>query len=211
MWFDLMKGFTYNKNHYEKFRQKLPLCSPLVDYINKKLGKSDVERVLEIGCGPGQNLIGLSKLFPNTKIYGIDNDKEIIEIAREHTKNYQNIIVEERDVLNTDYNKNSFDCAFHNLVSTFFSDDKKRRLYKEVSRVLKEGKYYFFLEFNTSHQYSRRYYQLINSGNRNNILMNLYSEEDLEDLEKFFNVDLYESRKNEGESVFIGRNKKFIP
>ena len=41
------------------------------------------DRVLEIGCGTGRNLILAARLYPQTHIYGIDVSTEMLRSARE--------------------------------------------------------------------------------------------------------------------------------
>lgn len=45
------------------------------------IGTVNVKRVLEIGCSVGFNCIGLAKIYPNAEIYGIEPDREAIEVG----------------------------------------------------------------------------------------------------------------------------------
>jgi len=57
----------------------------LINQIAKTLNPSSI---LEIGCGTGVNLIKLNKLFPNSRITGLDVSLEMLNVAR--TKITQN-------------------------------------------------------------------------------------------------------------------------
>jgi S-adenosylmethionine-diacylgycerolhomoserine-N-methlytransferase len=39
------------------------------------------ERVLEIGCGTGRNLLNLSRIAPQAKLYGLDASDEMLKTA----------------------------------------------------------------------------------------------------------------------------------
>jgi S-adenosylmethionine-diacylgycerolhomoserine-N-methlytransferase len=44
--------------------------------------RADLRRILEIGCGTGQNLIELARAFPAAEIVGLDLSPEMLERAR---------------------------------------------------------------------------------------------------------------------------------
>ena len=62
--------------------------SRLINQIAKTLSPSSI---LEIGCGTGVNLIKLSKLFPNSRITGLDVSPEMLNVARTKITRHANI------------------------------------------------------------------------------------------------------------------------
>lgn len=49
--------------------------------VRRDIGSTQVERVLEVGCSVGFNCIGLARIFPDAQIYGIEPDREAIEVG----------------------------------------------------------------------------------------------------------------------------------
>jgi S-adenosylmethionine-diacylgycerolhomoserine-N-methlytransferase len=49
----------------------------LLDDLALKAG----ERVLEIGCGTGRNLVGAAKRYPQARLYGLDISREMLQSA----------------------------------------------------------------------------------------------------------------------------------
>jgi 2-polyprenyl-3-methyl-5-hydroxy-6-metoxy-1,4-benzoquinol methylase len=49
--------------------------------VRRDIGPSQVKRVLEVGCSVGFNCIGLTKIFQEAEIHGIDPDREAVEVG----------------------------------------------------------------------------------------------------------------------------------
>jgi 2-polyprenyl-3-methyl-5-hydroxy-6-metoxy-1,4-benzoquinol methylase len=49
--------------------------------VKRDIGSTKVKRVLEVGCSVGFNCIGLAKIFPDAEIYGIEPDREAVEVG----------------------------------------------------------------------------------------------------------------------------------
>jgi S-adenosylmethionine-diacylgycerolhomoserine-N-methlytransferase len=47
---------------------------------------SDINHILEIGCGTGKNLLALRRLMPYMKLTGLDISKEMLDIAQKNAK-----------------------------------------------------------------------------------------------------------------------------
>jgi ubiquinone/menaquinone biosynthesis C-methylase UbiE len=90
--------------------------------------------VLEIGCGNGYGARLIKKYFSPKKIYGIDLDEKMIQLAKQ--KNKDSVVVfEVGDVLNLKFKSNQFDAIFdfgilHHVIEW-------KDALKELKRVLK--------------------------------------------------------------------------
>ena len=104
----------------------------------KMLGKLNKKKVLDLGCGPGLYVRELRKHGAIVK--GIDNSKELIEIARKENplNDFKIASIENR----LPYKDKEFDLVLCTLVlGHFFSWDK---IFKEVSRILKKNGLFVF-------------------------------------------------------------------
>ena len=70
---------TWNPGQYLKFGdERTRPCRELASRIDV----SDVRRVIDLGCGPGNSTGILKRLWPNARITGLDSSPEMIEAAR---------------------------------------------------------------------------------------------------------------------------------
>lgn len=90
------------------------------------------EKVLDIGCGPGNS----SKILSDTgaEVTGIDFSQKMIDVA---LAKYPNISFHQADAENLPEANNSFDVIIANYVVHHFADPKK--VFSEIARVLKPG------------------------------------------------------------------------
>jgi 2-polyprenyl-3-methyl-5-hydroxy-6-metoxy-1,4-benzoquinol methylase len=49
--------------------------------VRRDIGSTQVKRVLEVGCSVGFNCIGLARIFTDAEIYGIEPDREAVEVG----------------------------------------------------------------------------------------------------------------------------------
>ena len=47
------------------------------------------QTILDLACGTGTLCIGIKRRFPGAKIFALDADKEILQLARNKDKKYQ--------------------------------------------------------------------------------------------------------------------------
>jgi len=98
------------------------------------------ETVLDLGSGPGLDcFLAANKVGKDGRVVGVDMTPEMIEKARENAKkgNYENIEFRLGEIENLPVADNSIDVIISNCVINLAPD--KRRVYKEVFRVLKPG------------------------------------------------------------------------
>ena len=113
---------------------------------------------LEIGCGNGDFLIQLAKRYPELGFSGIDFSNEQINLAKENSKNTENISFEIGEAFKLKFKNNSFETIF--CINTFHhikSEDHSKAL-AEFSRVTKEN---IILEIKNRNNF---YYKYLRTG-----------------------------------------------
>ncbi|MHA1797470.1 MAG: class I SAM-dependent methyltransferase [Candidatus Helarchaeota archaeon] len=123
-------------NWHERFTHQLKWTKELRAYIYKKYNFSKARKILEIGCGTGALLIEIGQRF-NAKLFGIDIDRERIEIARRNLKK-ENISAELicTDILHNNFNEGSFDIIVTNLFFLWIKDISA--VFREIRRLLRK-------------------------------------------------------------------------
>ena len=69
----------WNSELYLKFKQQR--TQPVLDLVSR-IRTLTPERIVDLGCGPGNSTAVLHSAFPNAHIIGIDNSQNMIEKAR---------------------------------------------------------------------------------------------------------------------------------
>ncbi len=98
------------------------------------------EAVLDLGSGAGFDcFLAASKVGDNGRVIGVDMTPEMIEKARENARKggYENVEFRLGEIENLPVADNSVDVVISNCVINLAPD--KRRVFKEVYRVLKPG------------------------------------------------------------------------
>ena len=91
------------------------------------------DRILEVACNRGVNLLALAKQYPKTTFIGIDVDKvAILEAQLEAAKNnLRNIEFIRADAFHLEFSDNSFDYIINEAMLTMFSNKSKVRALRE--------------------------------------------------------------------------------
>jgi len=111
-------------------------CGSPFQALNIKLG----EVILDLGCGRGNETIEAAKLAgPEGMAIGLDiTDAMIIQaIATATNEKIKNVAFTQGDIENLPFSNNIFDGVISNCVINHAED--KRRVYREIRRVLKFG------------------------------------------------------------------------
>lgn len=98
----------WNSEQYLKF--KAQRTQPAVDLV-KRIGINSPQKILDIGCGPGNSTKVLKGAFPNAEILGIDSSENMIAKAKQ---TYPDIAFEVADITDESQNLQSFDIIFSN-------------------------------------------------------------------------------------------------
>jgi ubiquinone/menaquinone biosynthesis C-methylase UbiE len=101
---------------------------------------SEVNNILDFGCGWGRIIRFFLKDLEGSKIWGCDPVKEMIDLCKKQNKwcNFENISTEPP----TPFQDNTFDMIYSYSVFSHLSEDFHLNLLAEVKRILKPGGIY---------------------------------------------------------------------
>ena len=98
------------------------------------------EKVLDVGCGPGQMAITARRLVPQADLYGIDASPEMIARAQQNAAAAGvNVDFRLGLVEALDFPDNSLDVVLSNFMVHHLPDPLKVKAFAEIYRVLKPG------------------------------------------------------------------------
>ncbi len=124
-------------NLYPKFTTRNPVAKFLVNnYISsliKLLGEIKFNSALDVGCGKGEIISKLKKLYPEVMIIGIDIDEEILAKAKQNNKG---IVFEVQNIYKMSISDHTFDLVLCLEVLEHLSEPKQAL--KEIVRVSKK-------------------------------------------------------------------------
>ena len=97
--------------------------------------------MLEVGMGYGQNLVVLSTMMPQDHLTGIDmSEDRVQETGRLFSENgYESITIEPGNVLNLQYEDNSFKTVFSSAVFLYLSAEEAIQAVGEMARVASQS------------------------------------------------------------------------
>ncbi|HRZ39622.1 MAG TPA: class I SAM-dependent methyltransferase [Candidatus Omnitrophota bacterium] len=110
-------------------------------YIAGVLEAIQFENFLELGCGCGNRLFNIAKLYPQIKITGIDVSSRAIKIGNDFFKSsgIENVeFVQKRIESLEDFPSDSFDVIFSRATLIYISPKKIVPVLKEIVRVAKK-------------------------------------------------------------------------
>ena len=97
-------------------------------------------RLLDLACGTATLTIALNKKFPKAKIYGLDGDAKILNIARRKAAaSGAEINFTESYSTALPYPNEHFDAIVSSLFFHHLTPENKRKTLLEVRRILKTG------------------------------------------------------------------------
>jgi len=136
-WSDVAKRMSVRKKNrlvagdsepfYEYKREEFLKLLKSNDFANKN--------VLEVGPGPGGNLIEISKFRPSS-LTGVDISPEMVKLATENTKNIENVELVKINGTDIPFNDNKFDIVYTATVLQHITDENMlKSLVQEICRV----------------------------------------------------------------------------
>lgn len=119
----------YNKEYFNSKKDKGR------EYIQRNLPKKlDDKKILDLGCGGGEDLSLLGKKIGNS-LYGIDSSSYMIEEAKKKVSFPKKLFL--ASIENTPFQDNFFDYIIGRFSFHYLEDLDKG--YEELSRILKPG------------------------------------------------------------------------
>lgn len=118
------------------------LTRPLYQRVIADLASLQLDRgaVLDVGTGPGVLVRGIAHAFPRLQVYGLDLSADMIQLARERTRQEQlneRVQFDTGDVRQLPYPDQSFDVVV-STISMHHWQELEQPL-RELYRVLKPG------------------------------------------------------------------------
>ncbi len=124
--FELLKTFSRVERTHWWWEGRRYVLKSLLNDKNPK-------RILDIGCGTGETLTFLQKLFPEAKLYGIDTSEKAVAYAKK--RGHRNIVNANAESIPG--KKETFDTVL--LLDVLEHIRKDSRVLLEVKRVLVPG------------------------------------------------------------------------
>jgi S-adenosylmethionine-diacylgycerolhomoserine-N-methlytransferase len=149
--------YRYQRYFYD-FTRKYYLLGR--DRLIKEMKISEGERVLEIGCGTGRNLIILAEKHPRTRFFGLDASAAMLETAQRkiQTKKIDNITL--KTALADDFSfdktfdlKQKFDVIFFSYSISMIPSWKQT--IRNALKNLEAGKSFYIVDFYTQSELPR--------------------------------------------------------
>ena len=105
-------------------------------------------RVLDVGCGTGDDLIYLASHYPGLFLTGVDGEQKVLAIAKNKAKN-RNIKINFQVSLaeSLPFKKHSFDVVWSSLMVHHLPTKYKLLALKEMHRVLKPDGQLYLVDF----------------------------------------------------------------
>lgn len=119
-------------------------------------------KVLDLGIGTGILSLLTLKHYPNSKVYGIDLSKNMIEVCKEQLKKFKDRLIltcGDIEEINID---NDYDIIVAGLTIHHLTDKAKRNFFKKVYNSLKTGGVFIIRDLikSESDKINERHYKL---------------------------------------------------
>jgi trans-aconitate 2-methyltransferase len=121
----------WNPDLYLRFRQER--TQPVKDLISR-IDKEHAERIIDIGCGPGNSTIELKRRWPDAHIMGLDSSEAMLEAAR---RDYPDLEWVHADASGDLSYLGKFDIVFSNAAIQWIPDHK--RLLERLFNLVADG------------------------------------------------------------------------
>lgn len=110
--------------------------------LPESLAVAPGERILDVGCGPGEWVVAMARRFPDSRVTGIDISERMIDYARyvAHDRKLVNTQFEVMDIGQPlPFADASFDLVHARFLVGAMSTALWPRLLRECSRILRSG------------------------------------------------------------------------
>jgi SAM-dependent methyltransferase len=97
-------------------------------------------RVLDLGCGTGTLAVRIMEASPGVKVFGIDGDERILQIAARKIRTRSALVLLQQGMIFAlPYSDGAFDRIVSKLVLHHLTFEQKRQTLLECRRVLRSG------------------------------------------------------------------------
>ncbi len=144
-----LKGFE--AKHYDKLIDTITLgwYPKFINQVIKDLELKEGAKIADFGAGTGRNaLLMLPYIKENGEIVGYEIGKEMQEQFLQKTKDFQNIKLENKSILEGLDKENYFDIVFISFVFHGFTGENREKIIKNAYKILKPGGIFAILDFN---------------------------------------------------------------
>jgi ubiquinone/menaquinone biosynthesis C-methylase UbiE len=148
------------------FKWLTPLYDPLLKWVMREenfkrrlIQLANIQpkmKVLDLGCGTGTLTLMIKRAHPEAQVTGLDGDSQVLDIARDKSHG-TNIQWDEGLASSLPYPDSVFDRVVTSLVIHHLVTDDKRRVFKELYRVLKQNGELYVLDFGSPHSFLTRF------------------------------------------------------
>lgn len=134
---------THDASENDRLRQQNERSIQLLEPHWQRLGIDHWESALDVGCGPGFQVMAIARLRPDITVTGVDLSAEVLDDARQRAaaSGLGNCSYEVMDAQDLDYPDNAFSYVQGNLMLEFVHDPAQA--IAEMCRVLKPGGHLF--------------------------------------------------------------------
>ncbi len=107
---------------------------------------TSVERMLDLGCGDGRLIDVVRSTHPGVEAVGVDNSAPMLALARDRLAADARVTVLEHDLADQLPPLDAFDVIVSGFAIHHLSHDRKRSLFREISKLLRPGGVFVNLE-----------------------------------------------------------------
>lgn len=115
----------------------------LYQHVINQLETIKFDNLLDVGCGTGEILTTVKRLYPNTSMYGIDISEEMLKKAKE--KVLDTVTLSLGDAEHLPFENGKFDCLL--CTDSFHHYPTPKRAIAEFCRVLDTNGYLILADF----------------------------------------------------------------
>lgn len=133
-----IKSFDNNAKRFEEIFMDLHLYKESFEQFIIHLKPDD--KILDLGCGPGNVAKFLLETIPSLSITGIDLSEEMIRLANDNVPNAR---FEKNDIRQLEFNDNTFDGVIAAFCLPFLYDEEAKKLISNIARFTKKSGYVY--------------------------------------------------------------------
>lgn len=130
---------TENIDYWEKALKNPPksyikLFEQEKEYLRKNINNN--EKVLDIGCGEGRNIISIIDITDN--VVGVDIDQKAVDDTKNNLKDYPKVKILLGDATKLPFKDKEFDTIIFSMTLVNLDDNKDKAL-SEMKRIVKDN------------------------------------------------------------------------